>query len=112
MRTLSGPTVCCFAPSMTVIMKRVVPVPAPDLAHALVLSLGAGDDHPVVAGALEIQVASLELELRVAGRRVSPLLILRDEPEVGLAGMVGVRVIVRGVGPRGRPEPAAAGDVP
>src|SRR5256885_5814810 len=41
---------------------------AVDCPIALELSLGAGDDEPLVAGALECEVALLELKFRIAAR--------------------------------------------
>jgi len=42
---------------------------AVDRAHALVLGPGPGDDQPVVARGVEVQVSGLELELGLAGGR-------------------------------------------
>ncbi len=47
---------------------------------------GPGDDEPFVAGALEVHSDGVELELCVARRHIWALLILRNEPERGLAG--------------------------
>src|SRR5947207_7499235 len=64
-----------------------------DGARALVLGPGARHDEPVVDRAVEVQVADLELELRLARRYVRALLVLGYEPEVGASGEQGVRYV-------------------
>src|SRR5689334_13167122 len=58
---------------------------AVDRAGALELSLRTRDDEPFVDFAVEVDVARLELELGVSIGRALALLVLRDEPEVGLS---------------------------
>src|SRR6266542_4004884 len=74
-------------------------------ARALVLGLRAGDDEPVVRGAVEVEAGGLELELRVTGRDRAVLRVLRDEAEARLPGEGRVRVVRAG----GRGDPAATG---
>jgi hypothetical protein len=59
-----------------------------DRAAALVLRPRAGDHQPLVNLAVEVQVAGLELELRLARGDVGALLVLRREPEIRLADRV------------------------
>src|SRR6266496_2286872 len=74
-------------------------------AAAVQLRLRARDDEPLVARALEREVALLELKFRVAGGNRRALQVLRDEAEARLARERGVG----GVGARGTRDPAAAG---
>src|SRR5437016_6662844 len=78
---------------------------AVDCPIALELRLRACDDEPLVARALEREVALLELKLRVAGRVGRALQVLRDEAEARLAPQRGVGR----VGAGGTRDPAAAG---
>jgi len=64
-------------------LERPRPVDRPD---ALVPGLGAGNDQPVVAAAVEVQIARLELEFGLPGRHGRAFLVLGDEAEVGPAG--------------------------
>src|SRR5690349_18067305 len=57
---------------------------AVDLPRALILSLGTGDDRPIVVAAVQLKVGDLELELGFPGRDGRAFCILRSEPEVCL----------------------------
>src|SRR5207249_12174397 len=78
---------------------------AADRPLALELRLGARDDEPLVARALEREVALLELKFRVAGGNRRALQVLRNEAEARLACERGVG----GVRAAGTCDPAAAG---
>src|SRR5437763_7637346 len=78
---------------------------AVDRPLALELRLRARDDEPLVARALEREVALLELKLRVAGRVGRALQVLRDEAEACLARERGAGCVRAG----GTRDPAAPG---
>ena len=59
---------------------------AVDRARAPVLDTSAIDDHPVVARAVEVQIAGPELELRVAVGEIGSAPVARDEAKGGPAG--------------------------
>ena len=61
-----------------------------DGARALILSLVSSHYQPVVAIGVEVQARDPELELGNSGRDRGSLLVLGDEPEVGLACERGV----------------------
>ena len=69
---------------------------AVDRALSAELCLVTRHDQPLIAGAVEVQVASFELELRVPIGHVGALLVLRDESEAGLA----THAHLGGIGPR------------
>src|SRR2546423_6928917 len=67
---------------------EVVAACSVDCARAFVLRLRAGDDEPLVIGAMEVQVTSLELEFRLPRGNSCSVLILGDESIVRFAGRV------------------------
>ena len=67
--------------------------------------IAARDDQPLVAGAVEVQIGHVELELGLASRHGGTLLVLRDEAEIGLA----LKIQVGHVSSRSGPDPAASG---
>jgi len=84
--------------------------PAVDRPRSFVLGVRAAhrDHEELVAGAMEVEVSGLELELRVAGRDRRALLVLGHEPEVGLALQRNVELVGSSV----RVDPTASGHEP